>query len=139
MARTSRKGNGPHAELEVDTMTARDREADLPAAARSIRKINPLGMRVVVQLQRESDRTSSGLYLPEGSKQMMSESILARVVEVASALDDESHQETNISGVPQDALVLIPQRAGVRVPWDDDLRIVETKEILAIVEEIEMI
>jgi len=106
--------------------------------SRKIRKLNPLGMRVVVQLRKDSNQTEAGLYLPEGAKQSMSESIVAEVIEVASAMDDHSDEETNVSGVPLGATVLILKDAGVRVPWDDTLRIIETKDVLAVVNEISL-
>jgi co-chaperonin GroES (HSP10) len=121
-----------------------DHEAEAQAAKRMsgdsehkrIRRINPLGMRVVVRIIKETSQTESGLYLPEGSKQGMAESLVAEVVEVASAIDDHTDEETNVSGVPLGASVLIQKDAGVRVPWDDALRIVETKDILAMVHEV---
>jgi co-chaperonin GroES (HSP10) len=103
---------------------------------RRVRRINPLGPRVVVRVCRDSNVSDGGLYLPEGAKQSMSESIQAQVVEVASAVDADTEEETNVSGIPFGAMVLIPKTAGVRVPWDDELRVVETREILAIVDEI---
>lgn len=108
----------------------------LPMPTRRMRKINPLGMRVVVAIRKESNVTEGGLYLPEGAKQALQEALLAEVLEVASAVDAATDEETNVSGVPLGALVLVPKHAGVRVPWDDSLRIVETKEVLAIVSEI---
>ena len=42
----------------------------------------------------------------------------------------------NVSGIPHGAKVLFPKSAGIRVPWDEDLRILETKEVLAMVDEI---
>ncbi|MCC6954043.1 MAG: co-chaperone GroES [Deltaproteobacteria bacterium] len=101
--------------------------------------MNPLGMRVVVRVRKESNQTEAGLYLPEGSRDSMDESLLGEVIEVASAMDEDTSEEANVSGVPLGATVLIPKKAGTRVPWDDDLRVVETKEILAIVQEIEVI
>ncbi|MCB0344058.1 MAG: co-chaperone GroES [Bdellovibrionales bacterium] len=101
-----------------------------------LRKISPLGMRVLVKIRKDDDTTDSGLYLPEGSREHQEESFLGEVLEVAIALDDETDEEANISGVPLGALVLIPKEIGVRVPWDDSLRIVETSEILAIVYEV---
>jgi hypothetical protein len=68
----------------------------------------------------------------------MQESIVAKVIEVASALDSDTAEETNVSGIPLGATVLIPKSAGVRVPWDDDLQIVETPEVLALVDEIQL-
>jgi co-chaperonin GroES (HSP10) len=105
---------------------------------RKVRKINPLGMRVLVQLRRESNQTDGGLYLPEGAKQNMQESVLAEVLEVASASEAGSDEEHNVSGIPHGALVLIPKDAGVKVAWDENLRIIETREVLAIVSEISL-
>ncbi len=66
----------------------------------------------------------------------MDESILAQVVEVATALDEKSEDPANVSGIPLGATVLIKKNAGVRVPWDADCRIIDTQEVLALVEEI---
>lgn len=99
-----------------------------------VRKISPLGLRVVLKIRSEQDVTDGGLYLPEGAKSSMSESLLAEVVEVATAT--ESDHETNISGIPLGAVVLIGKQVGVKIPWDDRLRIVDTKDILAIVDEV---
>jgi co-chaperonin GroES (HSP10) len=103
---------------------------------RTIKKISPLGMRVLVCIRREANKTEAGLYLPEGAKDSMGESLLGEVIEVASAIDDETSEEANISGIPMGAVILIPKRAGTKVPGDEDLRIVETKEVLAIVTEV---
>ena len=104
-----------------------------------IRRINPLGFRVVVRLVRDSNMTDTGLYLPEGAKQNMQESLLAEVVEVASAVDYDTDEEANVSGIPLGALVLIPKESGIKVPWDEDLRIIETKSVLAIINEVSLI
>jgi co-chaperonin GroES (HSP10) len=92
-------------------------------------------MRVVVKIRKDSNTTKTGLYLPEGAKQAADESLLGEVLEVASAHDLDSNEETNISGIPLGALVLIPKDAGVKVPWDEDLRIIDTKNVLALVYE----
>ena len=107
--------------------------------SKRIRKVSPLGMRVLVRLRPDTNMSEGGLYLPEGAKQAMSESLLAEVVEVAVARDSDSEDEANISGVPLGSLVLIPKHAGVRVPWDPELRLVDTKEILALVNEIDIV
>lgn len=104
-----------------------------------IRRVNPLGMRVLVRIGDTQDVSDGGLYLPEGARQSMSESLLAEVLEVASAVDLSSSEETNVSGIPLGAKVLIKKNIGVRVPWDDTLRIVDTAEVLAVVTEIEII
>lgn len=96
-------------------------------------------MRVVIRIRRDADRTETGLYLPEGAKQSMQDSLLGEVLEVASAVDHDTEEETNISGIPEGSLVLITKQAGVKIPWDDDLRIVETKDVLAIVNEVDVI
>ena len=106
---------------------------------RRLRRVNPLGMRVVVAIRKDSNMTEAGLYLPEGAKNSMAESVLAEVIDVASAIDSDTDQEANVSGIPLGAIVLIPKHAGVRVPWDDSLRIVETKEVLALVHELSMV
>ncbi len=109
-----------------------------PVEKRRIRRVHPLGLRVLARIVRDASVTDSGLYLPEGAKESMQESVVAQVVEVASALDSDTSEETNVSGIPLGATVLIPKSAGVRVPWDDELRVVETREILALVDEISL-
>lgn len=112
------------------------RESHLPRASRRIRKISPLGFRVVVRIEKEPNVTETGLYLPEGAKQSMMESVLAEVMEVASATDDHSDEETNVSGIPLGAKVLIGKNVGVKIPWDDTYRIVDSKDVLAIIHDI---
>ena len=106
--------------------------------SKTIRRINPLGYRVVVKIAKDNDMTDAGLYLPEGAKQNMHDSLLAQVIEVASAVDEDTHEEANVSGIPLGAKVLIPKDMGIRVPWNEELRIIETKHILAIVEEVHL-
>lgn len=105
----------------------------------TIRRINPLGFRVLVKIKKDNNKTEGGLYLPEGAKESMQESLVAEVLEVASAHDEHTDEETNISGIPKGALILIPKHAGTRVPWDQELRIVDTKDVLAVVHEISMV
>lgn len=111
-------------------------ESKFPKVKSIIRRVSPLGMRIVVKLRHEQNMTDAGLYLPEGAKSNMAESLLAEVIEVASAVDDHTHEETNVSGVPLGSLVLIPKNAGIKIPWNDELRIVETKDVLAMVAEL---
>ncbi|MFO0417199.1 MAG: co-chaperone GroES family protein [Pseudomonadota bacterium] len=82
---------------------------------RRIRRLHPLGFRVVARVVRESNVTDGGLYLPEGAKENMQESVLAQVIEVASAVDSRTEEETNVSGIPLGSLVLIPKQQGVKV------------------------
>lgn len=123
----------------------KDRENDITTVSsslhskgRKLRKISPLGMRVLIRIRKYSNQTETGLYLPEGAKDSMQDSIIGEVVEVASAIDDETDEEANISGIPLGATVLIPKDVGVKVPWDNDLRIVETREVLALVSEVSL-
>ena len=122
-------------EQEDEPRSSRSREAP----TRKIRKVNPVGFRVLVRILKDSNVSDGGLYLPEGAKQNMMESLLAKVVEVASATDNQTDEETNVSGIPLHAHVLIPKHAGVKIPWDENLRLVDTKEVLAVVNEISIL
>lgn len=116
-----------------------------------VRHIKPMGPRILVRVCKAEDRSNTGLYLPAGAKEEHDDAIYAEVVEVARAedsevglyraIDDESdHRGTlghNVSGVPLGAMILMPKRAGVRVPWDEQLRLIEVRDVLATVEEIE--
>jgi co-chaperonin GroES (HSP10) len=106
--------------------------------ARKIRHIMPLGPRVLVKVIHEGDQAESGLYLPQGAKERLQESLFGEVIEVARAEPREKEEGfgVNVAGVPHGAKVLFARDAGTRVPWNDDLRILETKEVLATVEEI---
>ena len=111
----------------------------IQAPRRFIRHIQPIGPRVLVRLLHGDNVHESGLYLPEGSKEKHAEALYCEVVEVARAHSDEDVVEDlgkNVSGVPCGAYVLVPKDRGTLVPWDDDLRIVEVKHILATVEEV---
>jgi co-chaperonin GroES (HSP10) len=103
---------------------------------RRIRKINPLGYRVVVQIEKDNDITDGGLYLPQGAKSELAEATLAIVIEVASATDTDTDEETNVSGIPMGARVLIQKDAGVKIPWNANLRIIDTHDVLALVDDI---
>jgi co-chaperonin GroES (HSP10) len=121
-----------------ETNTADTEERRGFKSGKAMYHINPLGMRVLVRIPKDQNVTEGGLYLPEGSKESMLESLVAEVVEVASAVDDKTEEETNVSGIPLGAKVLIAKRTGVKVPWDDQLRIVETKDVLAVVESFDL-
>ncbi len=104
-----------------------------------VRHIMPLGMRVLVRVLKQEDTTDAGLYLPEGAKEKMTEALYGEVVEVARAASEEHEEQgfgVNVAGVPHGARILFKKDAGVKVPWDEALRILETKEVLAMVEEI---
>ena len=100
------------------------------------RLILPLGMRVLVQLIRDEDRTETGLYLPAGAKEAQDEALYGKVIEVARDRPTTDDISENVSGVPHGAHVLFRKEAGVRVPWDDKLRVIDVKDILATVEEV---
>lgn len=104
-------------------------------AKRTHRLILPLGMRVLVKVIKDEDRTATGLYLPEGAKESYDEALYGEVIEVARDKPTSEEQGENISGVPHGSRVLFKKDAGVRVPWDEGLRILDVKDILATVEE----
>ena len=108
-------------------------ETDRPPKAH--RLILPLGMRVLVKVLRDEDRTGSGLYLPEGAKERHGEALYGQVIEVARDKPTTAEPAENISGVPNESFVLFRKDAGVKVPWDENLRLLEVKDILATVEE----
>ena len=111
------------------------------------RHIQPLGPRVLVRLVKTPDRSESGLYLPAGAKESHSEALLAEVVEVARTQsqtayisddddddDDRPGLGENVSGIPVGAQVLFAKDQGVTVPWDDSLRLLSVRHVLAIVD-----
>lgn len=99
-----------------------------------IRVILPLGLRVLVTVLPNEERTDSGLYLPAGAKDRHDEAVFAQVIEVARDRPSADDGE-NVSGIPNGSLVLFKKGVGVRVPWDDSLRLVDVKDILATVDE----
>ncbi len=99
------------------------------------RLILPLGLRVLVHVIRDDDRTDAGLYLPEGAKERHNEAHYGRVVEVARDKPTTDEAGENVSGVPHGAHILFRKDAGVRIPWDDRLRLLDVKDVLATVEE----
>jgi co-chaperonin GroES (HSP10) len=121
------------------------------------RHIQPLGPRVLVRVVKSPDRSDAGLFLPQGVKDDNAMALLGEVVEVArtmpkaDALADETELDddyddgndddderadfgTNVSGIPLGANVLFEKERGVVVPWDETLRIIEVRFILAIVD-----
>lgn len=102
------------------------------------RLILPLGLRVLVEVVRTEERTDAGLYLPAGAKEAQDEAFYGKVIEVARDRPTTDDVTENVSGVPQGAHVLFRKEAGVRVPWDDRLRLIDVKDILATVEEVQV-
>ncbi len=113
------------------------------------RHVQPLGPRVLVRLVRGDDRSDAGLYLPAGAREARAEALLGEVVEVARALprtpdpievaanedeEDKADLGKNVSGIPLGVFVLFLKERAVAVPWDDDLRLLETRHVLAIVD-----
>lgn len=103
------------------------------------RHVMPLGPRVLVRLVSTEDRTSGGLYLPAGSHDASAEVAYGEVVEVARASSDDEQEGfgTNVSGVPEGARVLFLKDKGMAVPWDAKLKVVDVKDVVALVEEID--
>jgi hypothetical protein len=72
------------------------------------------------------------------AKEKLQEALYSEVIEVAraEARGQEDGLGENVSGVPDGAKILFRKDAGTKVPWDDALRILDTKEVLATIEEI---
>ena len=119
--------------------------------ARVTRHIQPLGPRVLVRVVPAEDRSEAGLYLPQGVKDASASALLGEVIEVARTMpkgdpmlsdDDDTDDDdderpdfgTNVSGVPLGSNVLFEKERGVVVPWDDRLRLLEVRHVLAIVD-----
>jgi co-chaperonin GroES (HSP10) len=122
-------------------------DADRPG--RVSRHVQPIGPRVLIRVIKTPDRSESGLYLPAGAKDSHSEALLAEVVEVARTMpksayiddgedddddDDRPGLGENVSGIPVGAQVLFARDQGVTVPWDDTLRLLSVRHVLAIVD-----
>lgn len=122
-----------------------------PPPPKVTRHVQPLGPRVLVRIIRDPDRLDSGLYLPEGAKESSQQALLGEIVEVARTMpkvaysvdadDEDSDDEAvglgeNVSGVPLGAKVLFGKDRGLGVPWDERLRVVDVRHLLAIVDEI---
>ena len=107
---------------------------DAPTS-KTFRVILPLGMRVLVRVLKDEDRTSAGLYLPAGAKEQHDEALYGEVIEVARDKPTSTEPGENISGIPNGSRILFRKEAGVRVPWDEALRLLDVKDILATVEE----
>ena len=93
-------------------------------------------MRVLVQIIRIDERTDAGLYLPANAKEAHDEALYGKVIEVARDRPTTDEATENVSGVPHGAHILFRKDAGVRVPWDDRLRLIDVKDVLATVEEV---
>lgn len=109
-----------------------------------------------MRVLKSPDRSEAGLFLPQGVKDDNAMALLGEVVEVARTMpnadesdrgieyardddddddDDERHDfGINVSGVPLGANVLFEKERGVMVPWDETLRLIEVRYILAIVD-----
>ena len=102
-----------------------------------LRVIAPVGMRVLVRIVPPDHRNAAGLYLPDSVERKGKDAAYGEVLEVARAdTSDEELEGTNVSGIPAGSFVLFTPDAGFAVPWDDSLRLVETKYVLAVVEQI---
>jgi co-chaperonin GroES (HSP10) len=129
-----------------------DAPSVITQAPKVSRHIRPLGPRVLVRVLKQEDRSEAGLFLPAGVKDAHAAALFGEVVEVARTMpsddgstltedgdgDDGDEQRpslgTNVSGVPLGANVLFEKDRGVVVPWDESLRILEVRYVLAIVD-----
>ncbi|MBK6917859.1 MAG: co-chaperone GroES [Deltaproteobacteria bacterium] len=109
--------------------------------------MQPLGPRVLVRIVKNPDRSEAGLFLPQGVKDAHAAALLGEVVEVARTMpksdaslddddddDDEPDLGKNVSGIPLGANVLFEKERGIAVPWDETLRILEVRYVLALVD-----
>ena len=133
--------------VEVSLAMGNIKKVDTPASSSNLesgrekpvsRHVMPLGPRVLVRLIKSSDRTVTGLFLPPGSKDDLAVAAYGQVIEVARADQSDDGFGTNVSGVPEGSNVLFDKSAGLPVPWDEDLRILNTKDVVAVVEEIDL-
>ena len=69
---------------------------------------SPLGLRVLVKVLKDDDRTDTGLYLPEGSKERYNEALYAEVIEVAR---DKPTTEEPAENHPVNRVKRAPPRA----------------------------
>ncbi len=129
-----------------------DEPAPTEPPRRVTRHVQPLGPRVLVRVVKSPDRSEAGLFLPQGVKDDNAMALLGEVVEVARTLpkgeaqgdaprredddddDDRADFGTNVSGIPLGANVLFEKERGTAVPWDETLRILEVRYVLAIVD-----
>lgn len=136
-------------EVEQPAAEGREASAESPRAERPnplrppdqrSRHVMPLGPRVLVRITPAEDRSSAGLYLPPGAKDALARAAYGEVVEVARATPGEPEEGfgANVSGIPHGSRVLFAKDKGLPVPWDEDLRIVDVKDVLALVEEIDL-
>ena len=97
----------------------------------------PLGPRVLVRSSRVPTEQPQACFA-SGSKDDFAAAAYGKVIEVARADQSEDGFGTNVSGVPEGANILFEKSAGLPVPWDEDLRILSTKDVVAVVEEIDL-
>jgi co-chaperonin GroES (HSP10) len=132
-----KKQKSPPAEASTE-------EAEGPATVS--RHVQPVGPRVLVRIVKSPDRSESGLFLPQGVKEASSEALLGEVLEVARTMpkteamagedddDDDVDLGKNVSGIPLGANVLFEKEKGVAVPWDESLRLLDVRHVLALVD-----
>ena len=151
MAKAPRKKASKKAASKIDETAQVEPEVETHAPVqRFARHVQPLGPRVLVRIQKGADRLDSGLFLPTGAKDEHAEAMFCEVLEVARTMpnllgvDDANDGDpmvrpdlgANVSGIPVGAKVLIAKQHGIAIPWDETLRLVEVRRVLAIVEEI---
>lgn len=102
--------------------------------AKVSRHIQPIGPRVLVRLIKGPDRSESGLYLPAGAKDNHSEALLGEVVEVARTMPKAAYVMDDGDDDDDDKPDLGENVSGITVPWDDTLRVLSVRHVLAIVD-----
>ena len=150
--KASNKRRHPKKEAADAPAAAADSERPDAPPKRVARHVQPVGPRVLVRIVEAPSRLDSGLYLPANAKDNTVDALLGEVLEVARTLpsqdgvdfdDDDDDNDgarkslgENVSGIPLGARVLFGKERGVTIPWDETLRLVDTRHILALVDEI---
>ena len=110
----------------------------LGPVTQTARHVRPLGPRVLVRLIPGGDRSAGGLFLPPGAKDALTAAGYGEVVEVARTTPGgETERGLNVSGIPEGARVLFAKDKGLPVPWDEALRVLDVKDVVALVDEVE--
>jgi chaperonin GroES len=114
------------------TRTVKPSKPAKHAATPTVRRLRPLGDRVVVQPTAREEMTKSGIVIPDTVKEKPQEGIIL-AVGPGRVLDDGKREQMDLKSGDK---VLYAKYAGTEFRVDDeDLLIVGQKDVLAIVED----
>jgi len=101
-----------------------------PAASSSVKKLRPLGDRVVVRPTPGEETTKSGIVIPDTAKEKPQEGLIV-AVGPGRILDDGKREQMDLKAGDK---VLYAKYAGTEVKIDgEDLMIISHKDILAVI------